>query len=116
MAFLSCNGVLELALALAHSEPRRAAVGIRHTQAPAVNVQETTNSLQSEALGPAATMGPHTSSVNRPSCNAESVAASRAYTPLSTATPATMKAQPVKIAHVKCQGSQPGTIETVLSR
>src|SRR5206468_12806816 len=61
-------------------------------------------------------MGTHTSSVNRPSCNAESVAASRAYTPLSTATPAAMKAQPVRTAHATCHGSQPGTSETVLSR
>jgi hypothetical protein len=43
-------------------------------------------------------MGTHTSSVNRPSCNVESVAASRAYTPLSTAKPAAMKAPPVKYA------------------
>src|SRR5437762_1863719 len=60
------------------------------TQAPAVNAQELTNSVQSEALGRATTMGTHTSSVNRPSCSAESVAASRAYTPMSTATPAAM--------------------------
>ena len=86
------------------------------TQAPAVNAQELTNSVQSEALGRATTMGTHTSSVNRPSCSAESVAASRAYTPMSTATPAAMKAPPVKIAQARCHGSQPGTIETVLSR
>ena len=37
-------------------------------------------------------MGTHTSSVNMPIWNAESAAASRAYTPMSTATPAAMKA------------------------
>jgi len=66
------------ALAPAHREPRHAAVGIRNDQAPAVNAQELTNSVQSEELGRVTTMGTHTSSVNRPSCSAESMAASRA--------------------------------------
>jgi len=35
------------------------------------------------SLVTATTMGTHTSSVNMPICNAESVAASRAYTPMS---------------------------------
>ena len=62
---------------------------------------------------PAATMGTHTSSVNIPISNAESVAASRAHTPMITAAPATMKAQPVKYAQPKCHGSQAGTSAAV---
>jgi hypothetical protein len=49
------------------------------TQAPAISAQETTVSLHWKAsLEPAATMGTHTSSKNKPISNAESVAASRA--------------------------------------
>ena len=54
-------------------------------------------------------MGTQMISVNMPICNAVSAAASRAYTPLSTATPAAMNVAPVKYAQNTCPGSQPGT-------
>src|SRR5215510_7366481 len=62
------------------------------TQPPVVSVQLTTNSPQCWALiWPAAKMGTHTNSVNMPICNVESMAASRPYTPMSTAAPAARK-------------------------
>src|SRR5262245_35603750 len=45
------------------------------THAPAVNAQESRNSIHWNALGPAATTGTHTSSVKRPICQAASLAA-----------------------------------------
>jgi len=86
--------------AFLHDEPRHAAVGIRHHPgAAAISAQETTVSLRWKAsLKPAATMGTHTSSKNMPISNAESAAASRAYTPMITDTPAAMRALPVKYA------------------
>ena len=51
-----------------------------------------------EFVEPAATIGIHTKSRNNAICMAESAAASRAKMPMSTATPAAMKVQPVKYA------------------
>src|SRR4029453_8306730 len=94
-------------------EPVHAAGESTTTQAAAVNVQESTNSLHWKALGlPATAMGIQTRSVNNPICHAETEAASRANTPTTTATPAAMKAHPVKYAQPVCQGSQAGTSTT----
>src|ERR1700689_5303264 len=87
------------------------------TQAPAVSAHETMVSLHWYAsLEPAATMGNHTSSVNMPICNAESVAARREHTPTSTAAPPALEQPPVKYAQATCCGIQLGTNSTVSSR
>jgi hypothetical protein len=51
-------------------------------------------------------MGTHTSSVNKPICKVERAAASRANTPMSIATAAARKAQPVKYALANAEGDQ----------
>ena len=90
-----------------HGVPRKESAT---TQPAAVNAKVVTNSPNWKALiEPAERMGTHTSSANMPICNAESVAASRANAPVSTASPAAMKVAPVKYAQNTCHGSQPGT-------
>ena len=86
-------------LAFLHDEPWHAAAGIRHHPVAAISAQETMVSLRSKAsLKPAATMATHNSSKNMPISNAESAAASRAYTPMITDTPAAVRPLPVKYA------------------
>src|SRR5215469_3570355 len=86
------------------------------TQAAAVSTHVTRTSPHWKLFNERVAMaGTHTSAKNSPICNAESAAASRAHTPMRTATPAVMNAAPVKYTHATCAGSQLGTIDAVCS-
>ncbi len=105
-----------LVLALARREPRHPAVGIGHyprRRRQRRGIDSLTPLIGAFGAGCRNNGHPHQQR-NRPICKTESVAASRAYTPISIATPAAMKAPPVKYAQNTCHGSQPGTILAVV--